>query len=479
MVKNDINNLKSIKDERVQEIISQVQNDGGVVLYLYLRGSHCHGLNTETSDEDYGMFYASKMENLLDLGFKYKDQYADDKNDVYCQEIKKVSHLLLKSNPTVLETLFVDDEFVIYEHPVITVLKENRDKFLTKECYKPFYGYAKSQLVKGSSQKKAVMKKVLKRKLPIDFAMCTYKQGSCHFTTWLSYRGLKPEYCGLVNVANMDGVYSVFYDWGNHFLHENIDADTLIHWWRTRENGKSFDMIRTFKNLEAAKDADDEEGIKIYQAMLNEAQKVALIEYIADTYFGYDAETMEDDLRKFYEEHSKKLLGYKGVCGEDSQELRLSSVEKGAEPIAHIQYTKDKFSQHCKEYKNQQEWIKNRNPERFRQNIENMEKIKERKEENGFYDAKNFAEMQRLLTTYLEIVRDGKYIVNRRDIDREYLLKIKRGELTYNEIMQNAQEKMKEAEKYTETCTLPEHADQEFLNNWLLDVRMKQLRREL
>jgi hypothetical protein len=102
-----------------------------------------------------------------------------------------------------------------------------------------------------------------------------------------------------------------------------------------------------------------------------------LIEYIADTYFGYDAETMEDDLRKFYEEHSKKLLGYKGVCGEDSQELRLSSVEKGAEPIAHIQYTKDKFSQHCKEYKNQQEWIKNRNPERFRQNIENMEKIKD------------------------------------------------------------------------------------------------------
>ena len=87
--------------------------------------------------------------------------------------------------------------------------------------------------------------------------------------------------------------------------------------------------------------------------------------------------------------------------------------------------------------------------------------------------------MLRLLSCWVEIVRDGKYNVNRRNIDREYLIKIKRGELTYNEIIEAAKEKIAEAEKYSKTCNLPEHCDQEFLNEWLLNVRLKQLRGEL
>ena len=500
MNKNNIENIKTVNDERVREIISQVEADGGTILYLYLRGSHCHGLNTETSDEDYGMFYAAKVENLLDLGFNYKDQYEDKKNDVYCQEISKAARLILKSNPTVLETLFVDDEFVIYEHPVITELKKHRDKFLTKECYKPFYGYAKSQLVKGASQKKAVMKEVLTRKTPLDFCYVTHRQGSGHFSHWLEYRGMKQEYCGLVNIPHMKNYYGCYYDWGNFFKYENITLDMLLE---SLHDVNRYDTIGIVREMKSARAENDDVKASKWESLLKKAQMMTLVNFICEKYHlnisGPDVDEIEQDALFTSWFNSQKPIGYCGIISKDgdSNEVRfydmekvehsqkddksvvLCSIPKDAEPITFIYFEKDGYSTHCREYKEQQEWIEKRNPERFRQNLENMEKFKERKEERGFYDSKNFCEMLRLLTTWLEIVRDGKYIVNRRDIDRDYLLSIKRGELTYNEIMEAAKVKMADAEKYTETCNLPEHCDTDWLNNWLLDVRMKQLRSEL
>ena len=92
-------------NERLEKFKKQIEADGGRVLMLYLRGSHCQGTNTETSDEDFGGLYITALDNVLDLGFKYKEQYLDEKNDICIQEIGKFAHLLLKSNPTVLESL--------------------------------------------------------------------------------------------------------------------------------------------------------------------------------------------------------------------------------------------------------------------------------------------------------------------------------------------------------------------------------------
>ena len=476
--KSNIENIKNINDERVQEIISQVENDGGTILYVYLRGSHCQGLNTETSDEDYGMFYITKIENLLDLGFNYKEQYADGKNDVYCQELGKFLRLLLKSNPTVLEAIFVDDEFIIYEHPLFHELRENRYMFLTKDCSKPFFGYARSQLIKGQSQNKAVTKPLLSRKTPLDFVYTFHRQGSTPIKKWLEYRGMNQAYCGINNVPNMDMMHDLFYAFGNHFRYENISKEEFLSWYQP---WMDYDVILSFKLLDQFEKENDEQNIELAKKGILNGQHQNFIRCIIEHYniSTTDEETTIKELGEFYDREIQKYLPYKGICGDDSEELRLSSVEKDAQPLIHIHYSKDKFSQHCREYKEQQDWIKNRNPERFRQNIENMAKIKNRNEEKGFYDSKNFCALMRLLSCWLEIVRDGKYIVNRRNIDRDYLLSIKRGELTYNEIMEVAKQKIAEAEKYMETCTLPETVDVEFLNKWLLDVRHKQLNGEL
>ena len=479
MKKSDITNLQNIKDERVQKIISQVQNDGGIILYVYLRGSHCQGLDTETSDEDYGMFYASKVENLLDLGFNYKDQYADDKNDVYCQDIQKVSHLLLKSNPTVLETLFVDDEFVIYEHPIITELKNNRDRFISKECFNTFFGYARSQSIKSTGQNKMATQPIIERKTPLDFCYTFHKQGSTPIKKWLEYRGLKQQYAGCNNIPNADFMHGVFYSFGNHFRFENISLDEFLSWYQPE---KVYDVINAFRILGTLKEnsADDKE-IENAENNIKKAQHQNFVKCILEHYNVKedDEDAVREFLRNFYNEQIQKVLPYKGICGEDSEELRLSSVEKDEMPLCHMHYNKDKFSTHCKDFSRQKKWISERNPERFRQNMENLKKQSDAKEKAGFYDSKNLASCFRMIQNAIEIARDGKYIVNRRNIDRDFILKIKKGELSYNEIMEIVNKKTEEMNQLQKTSTIPEHIDQEFLNNWLLNVRMKQLNGEL
>lgn len=473
MDKNDIRNIESVTDERVRDIISQVIADEGTILYLYLRGSHCQGLDTETSDKDYGMFYVSKIDNIIDMGFNYRDQYSDDKNDVYCQELGKVCRLLNKSNPTVLETLFVDDEFVVYEHPVITELKKHKDLMLSRQCFNPFFGYATSQIEKGISQAKMVSKPIIERKGPLDFCYTFHRQGSTPIKHWLDYRGLKPQYVGLNNIPNADFMHGVFYDFGNHFLHENVTADDLVAWYRPVPEHDIIEIVRKLK------EATSPEEIDRQQTLLEEARKEHFVRFIIEKFIapgrkdGSQADVREE-LRNFYETH-KTPLGYKGICGADSEELRLSSVENGAEPICHMHYNKDKFSSHCKDYARQETWKRERNPERFRQNMENLKKISDAGEKAGFYDSKNLAACYRMIQNCIEIARDGKYIVNRRGIDRDYILKIKKGELTYNEIMEVVKAKKEEMNLCQKSSTIRETIDVRFLNGWLLGVRHMQI----
>lgn len=466
-------------DKRLEDFKQQIEADGGKVLYLYLRGSHCQGTNTETSDEDYGGLYITKTDNMLDLHFKYKEQYLDDKNDVCIQEIGKFAALTLKSNPTVLESLFVDDEFVIYEHPVITELKKNRDKFLSKQCFNPFYGYAVSQISKASGASKMVTQPIIERKSPLDFCYTTHKQGSTPIKKWLEYRGMKQQFCGANNIPNMDFLHGIFYAWGNHLRFENISKDEFLSWYQPDKNYDVIAALRIRGQLQ--EHGGSPEDIANAERDVLNAQHQNFIRTIFEHYHwtSEDETVCELLLAKFYDDVTSKVLPYKGICGEDSEELRLSSVEKGELPVCIMHYNKDKFSTHCKDYKRQETWKKERNPERFRQNMENLQKQTDIKDKAGFYDSKNMAACYRMIQNSIEIARDGKYIVNRRNIDRDLILKIKKGELTYNEIMDIVNKKKDEMNYWQSISTLRETVDVDYLNQWLLKTRLKYQNGEL
>ena len=426
-----------------------------LLLYSYVRGSTCQGTSTPLSDIDKGGIFMAPAEQIIGLGLDYQDQISNETNDIVWYELQKFMNLLLKSNPTVLEALFVDDKYVEYEHPIMTEIKKHRDKFLTKKCFDSFFSYAKSQIKKARGLNKKINWDIPERKGILDFTYTFYKQGSSKIQNWLEYRNLKQNYCGLVNVPNMRGNYSVFYDWGNHFLNENLTLEELNNAYLEINE---YDIINIVKRI---KDGDDSDDLK---KQLHKAQLKNMVDFIFRTYGLDNFDGLEHiSLKDWY--NTQKPIGYRGMVNEKetSNELRLSSVEKGIKPICYISYDKDAYTQHCRIWKEYQDWVKHRNPVRYESNL------------NKNYDAKNMCQCFRLINNGIEIARGEGYKVDRTGIDADFLLKVKNHGYEYDELMEMLVQKNAEMEEAVANSTIPDEIDVGFVNDLLVNIRKKQL----
>lgn len=427
-----------------------------LLIYNYLRGSHCHGISTPLSDEDYCGIYLAPVEQILGLGLDYQDQISNETNDIVWYELQKFMNLLLKSNPTVLEALFVDDKYVEYEHPIMTEIKKHKEKFLTKKCFDSFFSYAKSQIKKARGLNKKINWEVSERKGILDFVYTYHKQGSSKIQNWLEYRNLKQKYCGLVNVPNMHDNYSVFYDWGNHFLNENVSFKDLKEAYLDDNVYDTINIVKRLKN--------GEKNLTLLKK-LRKAQFKNMVNFIVETYGLDDYHGLTGLASLEYWFNLQKPIGYKGMTNEaeTSNELRLSSVEQWVLPICHISYNKDGYSSHCRVWKEYQDWIKHRNPVRYESNLKKS------------YDAKNMCECFRLINCGIEIARGEGYKVDRSNIDADFLLDVKNHKYEYNELMEMLEKKNDEMEKAMAESTIPDKIDVEFVNDLLLKIRKEQL----
>ena len=397
----------------MKDTFETIKNDNRL-LYHYVRGSHCHGINTPQSDVDYGGIFIAPKKDLIDLGFNYQGQVADEKNDEVWYELKKFMQLLIKSNPTVLEALFVDDKFVKYENPIITYLKKHRDEFLTKKCFPSFFSYAKSQIEKARGLNKMIHwdEEQMKRKTPFDFAYTFYKQGSTNISDWLNNRGLDKDCCGLVHIPNMHDTYGVYYDWGAHFEKKGI---------RTIEDFQKSELDYDF-------------AVSFYK--------------LQD----------DDKCEELWFNDNKEIKHYRGMCLENSTNMRGSSVSKGEKPIVYMVYNESGFKAHCVKYKQYQDWIKHRNPIRYESNLKKS------------YDAKNMCECFRLMHCGIEIASGKGYIVDRSGIDADFLLDVKNHKFEYEELMERLKEENEKMKEAMDNSTLKEDIDVNFVNELYMDV---------
>lgn len=398
--------------------------DKGLLLYEYIRGSQAFGLATETSDTDTGGVFMSPIESLLGLGFDYKEEVASSKHDDVWYELNKFFRLLLSSNPTILEALFVPNDCVLYEHPIMTEIKKHKHLFITKKCFKPFGCYAVSQIEKCRGLNKKIVNPVKERLTPLDFCYTFKGQGSTKIINWLGNRGLKQNYCGLVNVPNMHDMYDLYYDWGLHFQNENITLDDII------------------------------DSRKLNYQNNN-------IKKLVDFIIGLYNIQSEEELKYWFNKITP--IGYRGITNEDmtSNELRLSSVSKDELPLCHMSYNQTGYTKHCIDYKNYKDWEKNRNPIRYESNL------------NKNYDAKNVSHAFRLMQMCIEIAR-GEGIKVRRDEDRQFLLDVKHHKYEYEEIIKKLDEKKIEMDEAIKNSTIPDEIDREKVNQLLLNIRVKQ-----
>lgn len=157
---------------------------------------------------------------------------------------------------------------------------------------------------------------------------------------------------------------------------------------------------------------------------------------------------------------SSRSANFRGVIGENSNEVRLSSIPIDMSPVATLYYDKDAYTSHCKDWKSYQTWLRERNLNRFHTNVSHGQ----------IYDSKNISHCYRLINMAKEIAIYGDLFV-RRTHDVDYLMQIKRGDVPLDVIIENAERDIETLTDLYQKSNLPEDVDKEFVKQLLLKIR--------
>lgn len=142
---------------------------------------------------------------------------------------------------------------------------------------------------------------------------------------------------------------------------------------------------------------------------------------------------------------------------ETSTALRVSAIEHDAIPLTTMTFNESAWSIHCDEYKSYQTWLAEKNEARWVDVKGHNQKI----------DGKNMLHMQRLINM-AEDIANNKGIISRRPEARD-LLKIRRGEVSLQELLDSCETKLNELklvfDSNTQLPTEVDHTMCEELNN--------------
>ena len=185
----------------------------------------------------------------------------------------------------------------------------------------------------------------------------------------------------------------------------------------------------------------------------------------------YDFKSEETDGSQEY-----LSLGFRGIAFENSNDIRLSSIPMNLPKlnfIGHISYNKDGYTQHCNSYKEYQEWLKNRNTDRYTE----TKSIGQKDGVGSLIDSKNMMHCKRLIDMSMEIAQ-GKGVIVRRP-DAEDLLKIRRGEVSLEELLQESETKISQIDELFEKSNIPDNIEQDFVDDLLVTIRKNFYERNL
>jgi len=153
--------------------------------------------------------------------------------------------------------------------------------------------------------------------------------------------------------------------------------------------------------------------------------------------------------------------GYRGLVrdADTSQDVLLSAVPKGTEPVAYLSFNRNGYSTYCRVFREYWEWVEKRNKERYENTVQHGKN----------YDAKNMLHVFRLLQMAEEIALTGELQVRRPN--REFLLQIRRGEFEYADLVTQAEELVTRVEAAFAASLLPAAPDKDAAEELLRQVR--------
>ncbi|MBO9731076.1 MAG: nucleotidyltransferase domain-containing protein [Chitinophaga sp.] len=151
---------------------------------------------------------------------------------------------------------------------------------------------------------------------------------------------------------------------------------------------------------------------------------------------------------------------FRGVFpGADANDVQLSAIPMGPDPVAIMQFNKDGYTVYCKDFAAYHQWEALRNQERYRHN----------KELGADYDSKHMMHTFRLLTMAEEIAQYKEVRVFRHD--RDFLLRIRNGEFTYDALVEMATQKLDHMQQLYAASDLPDHPDPALAEGLLVRIR--------
>lgn len=137
---------------------------------------------------------------------------------------------------------------------------------------------------------------------------------------------------------------------------------------------------------------------------------------------------------------------FKGVVQDEetSNDISYSDVPRDANCIGIMYFNKDAYTIHCKEFKEYQEWLKNRNTQRYVDIANHGQQI----------DGKNMLHCLRLIDTALDIADTGKLEVRRKNAN--FLKEVRHGKHNLEMILEYGQKGINAMDKAFDISKLPE-----------------------
>lgn len=184
------------------------------------------------------------------------------------------------------------------------------------------------------------------------------------------------------------------------------------------------------------------------------------IDHIRDCYllFCDDLKWLNNVGERFWTE--TKTHDFKGIIsGEDSNDVCLSEVPKFVKPRGVLYFNKDAYSIHCKDYREYESWLKNRNTQRYVDVGEHGQQV----------DGKNLLHCVRLIETGIEIAQLGTINVKRPNA--EYLIEIRKGKHNLKSVMDKCELDLKRLDEEFMKSTLPEKIDEKQVERLIKNIR--------
>lgn len=387
-------------------------------LYEFLKEKNCilyevvvgsQAYGTATPQSDIDKKFVFCLPKKHIYGTKYYKQINLNK-DYVGFEIKRFLELTASNNPTILELLNSPEDCVLHKHPIFDEVLKHKNEFITKQCAHSFGGYARQQITKALGMDKMQNWEMNRVERKEPIDFCNVVSGYNSFPL-----------TELLDKIGMDQKFC-----GAAKIQGARDMHALFYDWKAHYmfSEKVKAPVRRFA--------------KSFYKFINRITGASLG-------FGYKG------IYKTGEGESKP----------ESNSLRLSSIPLGEKAIAVFSYNKDGYTKHCDDYNKYQKWLKDRNTERWVETKTHGQKI----------DGKNMMHCKRLVQMAYEIA-EGKGIIVRRP-DAQELLSIRRGEVSLDELVSWANERIKGLDETFRNSNLPDSIDSEFVHNMLVKIRME------